>query len=219
MPSAMLPPMIEMDENHVYRIDGDVVPGVTEILKAGGYGNPAETEGGFVISDEVIENSRDRGIIIHEAVSLLVTNQLDWDSVDDECLPYVQAFADWMESTGFYAVSSESLFFEDEYQYCGTRDLVGYIGEDLVIPDIKTGSAGLKPWHKYQLAAYAYPLSERGTKWPRRIMLHLKKDGKCKPHEFSTKKAPWDMEVFLACRTLWLARELEARSTRSYGRS
>jgi hypothetical protein len=214
-----LAPMIELGENHIYRMDGDIVPGVSEILKAGGFGNPAETEGGFAISEDVIENARDRGVIIHEAAKLLVFNDLDWDSVDDECLPYLQGFEEWKESTGFYPIEAEKLFYEPEFQYCGTRDLVGYIGEDLVIPDIKTGSAGLKPEHKYQLAAYAYPLSERGTKWPRRIMLHLKKDGKCKPYEFPTKKAAWDMEVFLACRTLWLARELGARSTRSYGKS
>jgi hypothetical protein len=216
---VILAPMLDLDENHVYRLDGDVIPGVTEILKAGGYGNPSETEGGFVISEDVIENARERGIIIHEAISLLVKKQLDWDTVDDECTPYVEAFQSWMEETGFYAVESEALFYDPEYQYCGTRDLVGYIGDELVIADPKSGSAGLKPWHKYQLAAYAYPMSERGTKWPRRIMLHLKKDGKCKPHEFPRAKASWDMEVFLACRTLWLARELEARSTRSYGKS
>jgi hypothetical protein len=211
--------IVDLDEDHVYRVDGDITPGVSEILKAGGYGNPAETESGYIISDEVIENSRDRGIIIHDAAKLLIFNDLDWDSVDDECLPYLVGLANWQAETGFYPVEAEKLFYEPEYQYCGTRDLVGYIGEDLVIPDIKSGSAGLKPWHKYQLAAYAYPMSERGTKWPRRIMLHLKKDGKCKPHEFPRAKAQWDMEVFLACRTLWLARELEARSTRSYGKS
>ena len=204
-------PIVELDESHIYRVDGDVIPGVSEILKAGGYGNPAETEGGFVISDEVIDNAADRGHIIHEAISLLMAGDLDWETVDDECLPYMNAFKEWMDATGFYAVSSEALFFEPEFRYCGTRDLVGYIGDDLTIVDPKTGSAGLKPWHKYQLAAYAYPMSERGTKWPRRIILHLKKTGSYKTYEFSTIKAPWEMEVFLACRTIHTAKSLDRK--------
>ena len=206
-----LAPHIDCDENHIYRVDGDVVPGVSEILKAGGFGDPSATDSGFTIGEGVIENARERGVYIHEAIHLLLTESLDWDSLDEEIEPYVRAFDDWRQRSGFYLLETEKTFFEDDNRYCGTRDLYGFVGDAPTLVDIKTGSAGLKPWHKYQLAAYAYPDSKKEAEWPARIMLHLKKDGKCKVHHFPRKKASWDFRVFQACLTLWAAKELDRK--------
>jgi hypothetical protein len=200
---------IECDEHHVYRVDGDVVPGVSEILKASGFGDPAATASGYRIDEDVIANAAERGIYIHEAIHLLLHGRLDWESLDEEIEPYVRAFDEWQKEAGFYAVATEAMFYEPEHGYCGTRDLFGYIGDEPTVVDIKTGSAGLKPWHKYQLAAYAYP--NKGAQWPNRIMLHLKKDGKCKPHVMPLKKAEWDFKVFQACLTIWAAKELDRK--------
>jgi len=206
---------IECDDDHIYRVDGDIKPGVSEILKAGGYGDPSLTAGGFVIGEDVIEAAGEKGHLIHEGVSLLVAGILDWESIEDEdILEGVTAFEEWKVDSGFEPLDSEKLFFEPTLGYCGTRDLKGLIGGRLTIVDVKTGSAGLKPWHRYQLAAYAYPESNCGENWPDRLIVHLRPELKRKryrEHYFSPKSAEWDFEVFTACKTLLTAKELEKK--------
>lgn len=201
------------EETHTYRVDGRVVIGVTDTLKYGPWKGANETESGWVVSDEVMENAADRGKVIHAAIALLNEGRLDWDSVDDECLAYVEAYSDWMHDVGYVPLASEEIGYCESKDYCYTRDGRGLIGERQVVVDIKTGSAGLKPWHKNQLAAYAYPLAtednEGVLQWPDRIMLHLKPNGKAKPYHFSVKSAAWDFEVFMACRTLATAAVLD----------
>ncbi len=198
------------DETHIYRMGGRIVPGVSTILRKAGIADPAETDSGFVISDDIIDNAADRGKVIHAAIELLDAGELDWETVDDECLPYVEAWQAWCEATGFVSIANEWPFYDETHDYCGTGDAVGYIGDRLTIVDRKTGSAGLKPWHKYQLAAYAWPFSEWGDKWPQRIMVQLKANGKPKAVTFAA-NGEWDMKVFLACRTLLTAKELDRK--------
>ena len=198
---------VMIDDDHTYYVDGIVTPGVTEILKAGGYGNPQDANG-YTIPDEVIDNAAERGVMIAKAIELYNDDSLDWDTVDEELVPYIQAYESWCEKTGFVPVAQEELIYVPKHGYCGTLDIRGYINDRLTIIDIKTGSAGLKPWHRYQLAAYAYPFKEKTT-WPDRIMLHLKSNGKAKQHPFTRETAQRDWTVFLACYTLYQAKILD----------
>lgn len=203
------------EETHTYRVDGRVVPSVTQILKFGPWKGVDETDSGFVIAEDVIENARERGHRVHKAIELLNGGVLDWDTVDADDLPYVEAYADWRDEFGYVAEASELIGYSDLFDYGFTLDSFGYLPEGPVVVDIKTGSAGLKPWHKYQLAAYAYPLTweeEGRTRWPLRIMLHLKSNGKAKPYRFGEKTAMWDWEVFQSCRKLQTALTLDTRA-------
>lgn len=209
MPAVIVP---DFDaEAHVYRVDGRIVPGVTTILKAAGIGHSDTTDEGFQISDDVMEAARDRGTDIHYACELLDRGDLDWDSLDEEIESFVIGYQNWKAETGFVADMIEAPIYSEEYEYCGTIDRAGWIGDQRIVLDLKSGSGGLKPWHRKQLAAYAYPLKDQ--EWPLRICLHLKTTTKkgYTAYTFLPKSAEWDFKVFLAARTIWTDREMQSR--------
>jgi hypothetical protein len=183
--------------SHTYYVDSRIAPSVTQILKCGGF-----DQGGYEVSEDVMDYARDRGTDIHLACQLLDEDDLDWDALDEEIEPYVLGYARWKEDEGFVPDLIEQAVYCEEYDYCGTLDRAGWIGDQRVVIDLKSGSAGVKRWHPKQLAAYAYCLKEK--EWPLRIVVELKATTKkgYTPRHFSPKTAAWDFQVFLACRTL-----------------
>lgn len=200
-------------ETHTYRVDGVVRPSVTEILRTANLSDNGMSAGGWEIDADVLDNAAERGTMVHLAVELDCQGVLDEDSVDDEIWPYVEAWREFVADTGFVRIANELPIYEPMGDYCGTLDLLGYIGEELTIIDLKTGSVGLKPWHKYQLAAYARPFFLKEDAWPHRMMLHLRpelKRKKYREYNFSATSATWDWMVFAAARTIATAKELDA---------
>jgi hypothetical protein len=192
------------EEEHVYRVDGRIVPSVTQIIELAGIGQSSATASGFEISEAVMEAAAERGTIVHRAIELDSRGELDDDSLDEETASYVSAWREFVADTGFVAVASELRFYERPNRYAGTIDLVGYIGDEPTVIDIKTGSVGLKPWHQLQLAAYARPLETE--EWPNRIMLHLRpelKRKKYRDYHFRPETINEDLQVFLAALKLY----------------
>jgi hypothetical protein len=203
-------------EEHVYRVDGIERPGVTEILKAAGLSDNATGANGWSIDPDVLDNAADRGKVAHLAVELDCQKILDEDSLDDEIWPYVDAWRQFVDDTGFVPIANELLFYNPVDDYCGQIDIPGYIGEDLTIIDLKTGSIGLKPWHKYQLAGYARPFYLKEGTWPKRMMLHLRpelKRKKYRDYNFSPESAQWDWKVFAAAHTIWAAKKVATKQS------
>ncbi len=203
-------------EEHVYRVDGVARPGVTEILKAANLSDNATGGNGWSIDPDVLDNAAERGAIVHLAVELDCQGTLDEDTVDDEIWPYVEAWRDFVSDTGFLPLANELTFYEPCSDYAGTLDMIGLIGDQLTILDLKTGSVGLKAWHKYQLAAYARPFFLKESVWPHRMMLHLRpelKRKKYRDYNFSPASATWDWKVFDAARTVFAAKELDAKQS------
>lgn len=200
-------------ETHTYRVDGRDIPGVTEILKAAGIGHSAESDSGFAISDDVMEAARDRGTDVHYACELLDRNDLDFDSLDEEIAAYVVGYQNWKDATGFVPDMIEQVVYCPEHDYVGTLDRAGWIGDQRVVVDLKSGSGGLKPWHRKQLAAYAYPIKGENEPWPLRICLVLKPTTKkgWTQYTFLPQSAEWDFKVFLAARTIYTDRLLQCR--------
>lgn len=201
-------------ETHTYRVNGVVMPHVTGLLRdAGLSGDPATGTPNFQIPDEVIGNARERGHYVHEAIELDAQGILDEDSLDDEIYGYLEAWRDFVDDTGYVSIAQEIPCYVPEYGYCCTVDDVGYIGDRLTIIDRKTGSVGLKPWHKYQLAANAWPFvlsTVPIADWPHRMMVWLRPELKRKryrTYSFSPQTADNDFEVFIACLTIHTAKQ------------
>lgn len=202
-------------EDHIYRVDGNVKESVTGILAGVGLSDNGKA-GTWTIDPDVLDYAAERGTCVHEATELDDLGLLDDESCDDEVFEYVEAYRDFVADTGFVSVACEVAFHDAEFDYCGTFDKVGYIGEDLYIIDLKTASVGLKPWHKYQLAAYARPFFKETGKWPKRMMLHLRpelKRKKYREYHFSEKSAEWDWAVFAAARTIAIAKVLDIKTS------
>jgi len=201
-------------ESHTYRVDGIIRPGVSQILSAAGL-----TEDYSSLDERriaAINNAADRGTMVHLAVALDCCGELDEDSVDDEIWPYLESWRDFVADTGFVPVANELVFYEPESDYCGTTDLPGYIGNRFTIADLKTGSVGLKPSHKYATVAYARPFFLQEGTWPDRLIIHLRpelKRKKYREYHFSPAAAEWDWKVFAAARTIMTAKELDGKQS------
>jgi hypothetical protein len=126
-----------------YDDEGRRIPGVSDILKAGGLqGDPRYYR----------EGARERGNRVHMALEEIVKygeTLLD----DDEIRPYVDSFREWFAKLSPRPLQSEvKVEGFDPIHYGGTVDLVG---EGMLV-DYKTGSPA--PWHRVQLCAYGLAL-------------------------------------------------------------
>lgn len=103
-------------ETHTYRVDGLVKPGANEIMKAVGLSKDWSGVDTFY---------RDRGIAVHEAISLYLRDELDDGSLDPVIIPYVQQFKEWLiENQAAGLLLSERPLYSEAHDFCGTVDLI-----------------------------------------------------------------------------------------------
>lgn len=180
------------EETHIYRWNGMVIPSVTRIL-----GMLTDLKH---IPADVLRYAADRGKAVHYGTELYDEDNLDWASVDDELVPYIEAWADFRATTGFTPTLIEHPVFHPALFYAGKLDRVGTMDGEIVLLDIKT-SKTMYPTVGPQLAAYATALAteKSAPNVTRRAAVQLKDDGTWALHEYEDKH---DWPVFLAAKTL-----------------
>ena len=188
-------------DRHEYRLDGQTIPSVTQILKAAGlvdFGNAPQDR---------IEFAGRRGTLGHAACQYWDEDDLDLDSLDPQIIKYVVAWKNFRKDHGHLEI------IETEQQHCGelggllfgaTVDRVMQFGERRTIVDIKTASEW-KPWYPVQLAGYACGLAGAGTVAERlsryrRLIVHLKGDCTYRLYECTDAR---DGEIFAAALKGW----------------
>ena len=127
-----------------------------------------------------------RGNMVHLASRYRFENRLDWASIDERILGYVQSLDLWVKATGFVAEDCEVRIWNDHLKLAGTYDVKGCMpdgGKFLI--DLKSGVK--EEWHRYQVALYL--ILEGGYR--RRGCLYLKEDGDMA--EFVSHDDPMDM--------------------------
>lgn len=139
------------EERHEYRLNGVLVPSVTQILNEI---LPGALDG---IPTEVLAAARDRGIAVHKACELDDQGELDEANLHEEIVPYLLAWRKFVLHTAFrMQVGIELRLGHAALGYAGTVDRVGTFGRtsQFVIVDIKTGApSSLRTG--LQTAAYA----------------------------------------------------------------
>lgn len=130
--------------NHEFRMDGKIIPSVTQVLKAAGLID-AQPHG-----DSWYAN---RGTAVHEATVLHDENDLDETTLDPEIVPYLEAWKKFRAEMNFELVEKPELQVYSELGYAGIVDRVCKINGQISILDIKTGV--FAKWWSVQLAAYA----------------------------------------------------------------
>lgn len=180
-------------ETHTYRIDGQVVPSVTQIL----------SEAGLVDGQWYTEQSQHRGRLVHLMTALDDQNELNEEMVHGEYQGYLNAWRRFKAETKCEILAIEQRVYNCMYRYAGTTDrLVSMHSLVVELLDIKTG--GPEWWHKFQTAGYWMCDDIQAA---RRGSIYLSPDGtyKIKEHEAHG----YDTDVFRAALTLANAKRNE----------
>lgn len=146
------PDLLFDEPTHTYRVDGVVIPSVTQILEAVGiidYSHipPADREWAL-----------ERGRMVHLYTQYDDEGTLDDSAVDPRIRPYLEAWRAFRRDTGLILDKIngvEKRVYSRSHGYAGTLDRIGILARGIktVLVDIKTNKA--EPWVKLQLAAYA----------------------------------------------------------------
>jgi hypothetical protein len=112
-------PKIELDDKHIYRVDGREVPANTRILE----------DQGLIDLDGI---PRDRlayksalGTAVHYAIHLHETHNLDEKSLHPEIAQYFQAYKKFSEVFKFEPRHTELMLYSKIWGFCTTLDLQG----------------------------------------------------------------------------------------------
>lgn len=85
------------EELHEYRDNtGLVVPSSTQVLQEVGFYEALEA-----VEPGIIERKQKIGKVVHRATQLIDQNKLDWTTVRKDCNGYLDAYAAFMDDTGF----------------------------------------------------------------------------------------------------------------------
>ena len=168
---------------HVYRVDGIAVPSVTALLEAAGI-SPDYSR----VNATVLQHARRRGLHVDLCADLDDADDLDWSSVDPECVGYVNAWRCFKADTGYQPLASQVIVYHPEWQYAGTTDSVGELDGVVTVVERKA-TARMAASYALQTAGYAadglYTAPPGGGRlepvtWgqPQRLGVHLQRSGK-----------------------------------------
>ena len=156
---------IERSEDHIYTVDGKILPSVTQIL--------AVADPYKYVNKILLEKAAKFGTAVHRMIELFNRNRLNMDSLNVALVPYLEAWKKFIDETGFQIIESE-VMVSSSWGYAGTLDCVGYLHNRLVLLDIKTTVTVLK-LTALQLAAYEKAFEETFEKTiEQRISIQLK---------------------------------------------
>jgi hypothetical protein len=178
---------------HTYTHGGERIPSVTQILD--------------MISDldsipsHILKHAAARGDAVHFACELHDRDDLAWETLEAELVPYVEAWIKFRQQTGFVPDKIEHRMFHPALRYAGTLDRTGTMGGKHVLIDLKAVVA-VYPTTGPQLAAYEQLLKATEPDCPplERFAVQLKKDGNYKLHPYADRA---DYSVFVSALTLW----------------
>lgn len=182
---------------HTYRVDGVVIPSVTQALKEVG-----------IIDFSMVPASRldaacAFGTAVHKATELWDRGTLDYEALDANIIPYLEGWIKFCKDTGFTSIAIELPLYSKLYRFCGMLDRLGTWRKNtsVLIADIKTG-VDLSPATAIQTAGYEILVRENEIEGfvgkrmkTTRISVLLNSEGTYKIEEYKDKN---DANVFIA---------------------
>ena len=171
--TSLAAPVIECDANHVYRVDGQIKPNVTGVLKAVGVTVDFEALGERVATAALLK--RDLGQAVHAALHFDDDDDLDEAGLDPQVRPYVEANRVFKALQKVKIVALETKLYHPIYDYVGQLDRVYGVDDHFVLTDFKLGD----PWScgaAYQTAAYQgcwdllHPDQSISARWAVRLL-------------------------------------------------
>jgi hypothetical protein len=182
------------EETHTYYLRKVKLPGITSILESVN----------IIKADEyrwAKQEHLDRGTAVHRCTHYHDEGTLDWNTVKDEWIGYINAWIQFKKDWKFRPEMIEVPLYDPVYGFAGTMDREGPILEnDRAIVEIKTGP--IPHWAKEQTAGQEVLLNawDRVPVKRRRFAVKLNSDGTyLPPAEY---RNPRDRQVFLAAVTV-----------------
>jgi hypothetical protein len=156
------------EEPHIYRVNGKIVPSVTQIIRAV-YGD--------LVWPWWCPAALERGRIVHYALYLWSIGQLDPKSISEEHVGYVVSGIRFLKDKRVQIVGeAEHRMYSWIHEVAGTVDRPCLFEGVLTMADYKTGEAGWATGP--QTAAYARQWQEEtGQVVPGRLGVELHADG------------------------------------------
>lgn len=178
------------EATHTYRIDGAVVPSVTQIIQAVlPYQGPSDSW------------AMQRGTAMHHGCKLFDEKRLDWSTVHPEIEARIRAWDKFRRDLSVEIVVCEQPMFHSQYRYAGTIDRV-FLSSSMgrLLCDIKST---ITPQAYVQLGGYAAMLSDSEIPTDKACVVEL--------HDDATYRVDWAeraeltayKRVFLACLTVF----------------
>lgn len=184
------------DEQHIYRLDGVIIPSVTQVLKAVGILNFD-----FIPADKR-EASMRFGEAVHLATSLRDKNDLELATLSPLIIPYLAGWKKFLSDTGAIIIENEKPSYSPKYRYGFKIDRVIEIHKRPTVADIKT-SVDSQQGTDLQLVAYQSGWNEgkpRKEQALDRIAVHLNQDSTYKIIPYKNKN---DVNEWLACLSMY----------------
>ena len=176
MSSASVLQFSQLD--HVYRLNGAVVPSVTQVLRQSGYCSfysdltekiaegllsPADGVHALIQRGKRLIEARDRGQRVHNALHYLLEDDLDDATIDEETRGYLESGRKYLEQHVLKVYRAEFRVWSLRHGYAGTGDLLAVHRDDkLMLADFKSGDPA-DVAADLQTAAYLSALLEMGT--------------------------------------------------------
>lgn len=178
------------DEKHVYEINGQKIPSVSEIMRF------ASREVYSGVDQWRLDNAADRGTRVHDATLAVDANGSA--DVDADIAPYVEAYVGFLKKFHPRYIASELALADTRRWFAGRLDRCAIINKKCVLLDIKTSARVETRLVQAQLTAYAW-LWERNRpeKLDELYVLHLMGDG-----QFRFRRIERDDEYWSALLTL-----------------
>lgn len=185
------------DQEHKYTLDGEELPSVSELcrfLSREIYGD---------ISQWRLDNAAQRGTSVHKTLEVL--DKYGKVDVQDDILPYVQAYLKFRKEHTVEWQKIEYALHHPQDRYAGTIDRYGAVDGIPTLLDFKTSYTVHKPLCAASLNLYRRMLEFSGDPVERLYILHLQGDG-------TYKLIPFDRDDALPSALLTLHNTLKKKA-------
>lgn len=173
-------------EKHEYRVNGVVVPSVSEIIKEVLLLN---------VQFSGDTTKMDIGTKAHLTTQYYDNDELDESDLHPTLQNYLQAWKSFKKDFNPKFELIETMFYHKRFRYAGTIDRYAVVNGSRLILDIKTGREYV--WHPIQLEGYKFLLEDNGYEVDRTACVYLTPEGTYKYREH---KSP---NLFLACLSVY----------------
>ncbi|MDR1952396.1 MAG: PD-(D/E)XK nuclease family protein [Elusimicrobiota bacterium] len=183
---------------HRYELDGRELPSVTQVLSDMGL-----TPDFSRVDPDLLKRAQKFGTAVHKATELFDQNNLDFQNLSPEIVPYIEAWESFRRDYGVKIKEIEWRGADGVYKFAGTIDRVAETNNKkaLTIIDIKTTTT-VSPATALQTAGYALLYKKQANDvFIDRLGVRLLGDGTYKVTLYSGFVS--DSYIFLSAVSLW----------------